>query len=92
MGIAATTSRIATSTPPDRTAIGRALALAESGAQVSRDDAILLIERAETGALLEAASSLRTRAKGRTISYSRKAFLPLTTLCRDYCGYCTFRR
>ncbi len=92
MGMAATTSRIATSTPPDRAAIECALAIAESGAQLSRDDAILLIERAETGALLEAASSLRTRAKGRTISYSRKAFLPLTTLCRDYCGYCTFRR
>jgi FO synthase len=52
----------------------------------------LLLERAPTGALLDAASSLRTRVKGRAISYSRKAFLPLTTLCRDYCGYCTFRR
>ncbi len=26
------------------------------------------------------------------ITYSRKVFLPLTNLCRDYCGYCTFRR
>ena len=25
------------------------------------------------------------------ISYSRKVFIPLTHLCRDYCGYCTFR-
>jgi len=26
------------------------------------------------------------------ITYSRKVFIPLTNLCRDYCGYCTFRR
>jgi 7,8-didemethyl-8-hydroxy-5-deazariboflavin synthase CofG subunit len=42
--------------------------------------------------LLHAAASLRDRYKGRTITYSRKVFLPLTNLCRDYCGYCTFRR
>jgi 7,8-didemethyl-8-hydroxy-5-deazariboflavin synthase CofG subunit len=78
--------------PADPAAIARVLALAESGGEISRDDALLLICFAETGALLEAAASLRTRIKGRTISYSRKAFLPLTTFCRDYCGYCTFRR
>jgi 7,8-didemethyl-8-hydroxy-5-deazariboflavin synthase CofG subunit len=77
---------------PDRIAIELVLTVAESGARISREDAILLIEHAQTGALLEAASSLRNRVKGRTISYSRKAFLPLTTFCRDYCGYCTFRR
>jgi len=42
--------------------------------------------------LLHAASSLRDRCKGRTITYSRKVFIPLTNLCRDYCGYCIFRR
>ena len=26
------------------------------------------------------------------ITYSRKVFIPLTNLCRDYCGYCIFRR
>lgn len=25
------------------------------------------------------------------MSYSKKVFIPLTHLCRDYCGYCTFR-
>ena len=29
--------------------------------------------------------------RGRDVSYSRKVFIPLTHLCRDYCGYCTFR-
>ena len=42
--------------------------------------------------LLEAARQLRAKHHGSVISYSRKVFLPLTNLCRDYCGYCTFRR
>lgn len=42
--------------------------------------------------LLSAADQVRTTHKGNIISYSRKVFLPLTNLCRDYCGYCTFRR
>jgi FO synthase len=35
---------------------------------------------------------VRDRFKPGVITYSRKVFLPLTNLCRDYCGYCTFRR
>jgi FO synthase len=26
------------------------------------------------------------------VTYSRKVFIPLTNLCRDDCGYCTFKR
>jgi 7,8-didemethyl-8-hydroxy-5-deazariboflavin synthase CofG subunit len=43
-------------------------------------------------ALLQAASRLRDRGRGRRITFSAKVFVPLTTLCRDYCGYCTFRK
>jgi FO synthase len=43
-------------------------------------------------ALLAAASELRDRGRGRIVTFSKKVFIPLTTLCRDYCGYCTFRR
>ncbi|MGH7373842.1 MAG: 7,8-didemethyl-8-hydroxy-5-deazariboflavin synthase CofG [Candidatus Rokuibacteriota bacterium] len=43
-------------------------------------------------ALLEAAAALRDRGRGRRITFSAKVFIPLTTLCRDYCGYCTFRK
>ena len=39
-----------------------------------------------------AAQAARARFKPGVITYSRKVFLPLTNLCRDYCGYCTFRR
>src|SRR6266851_5260049 len=42
--------------------------------------------------LLAAAREARDRFKPGFITYSRKVFLPLTNLCRDYCGYCTFRR
>ena len=42
--------------------------------------------------LLAAARSIKERFHPAVITYSRKVFLPLTNLCRDYCGYCTFRR
>jgi FO synthase len=42
--------------------------------------------------LLGRARELRDRFKPGVVTYSRKVFIPLTNLCRDYCGYCTFRR
>jgi 7,8-didemethyl-8-hydroxy-5-deazariboflavin synthase CofG subunit len=42
--------------------------------------------------LLATAIALKERYRPGVITYSRKVFLPLTNLCRDYCGYCTFRR
>src|SRR5882757_3690923 len=71
--------------------IADTLARAEEGRGVSRDDALVLMNEAPLESLLLAASSLRDRLKGRIVSYSRKVFIPLTHLCRDYCGYCTFR-
>jgi FO synthase len=40
--------------------------------------------------LLGAAAAVRDQQWGRTITYSPKVFIPLTTMCRDTCGYCTF--
>jgi len=40
--------------------------------------------------LLERASSIRDAAHGTRVTYSPKVFIPLTMLCRDKCGYCTF--
>jgi len=40
--------------------------------------------------LLPAAADVRDRAHGHRITYSPKVFIPLTRLCRDRCGYCTF--
>jgi FO synthase len=42
--------------------------------------------------LLETAAALRDRHKGKTVTFSPKIFIPLTNLCRDFCGYCTFRK
>jgi 7,8-didemethyl-8-hydroxy-5-deazariboflavin synthase CofG subunit len=54
--------------------------------------ALQLALQAPLPELLAAASSLRAQGKGSTITFSKKVFIPLTTLCRDYCGYCTFRK
>ena len=43
-------------------------------------------------ALIAEAGALRDRAWGRSVTYSRKVFLPVTNLCRDRCTYCTFRK
>src|ERR1019366_3067112 len=42
--------------------------------------------------LLAAARALKQQYRPGVITYSRKVFIPLTNLCRDYCGYCTYRR
>ncbi|HYL13113.1 MAG TPA: 7,8-didemethyl-8-hydroxy-5-deazariboflavin synthase CofG [Terriglobales bacterium] len=47
---------------------------------------------AELPELLAAAYAAKERFKVGIITYSRKVFIPLTNLCRDYCGYCIFRR
>jgi FO synthase len=60
-------------------------------APLSRREALHLLEYSDTAELLCAASALRDAGKGREVSYSKKVFIPLTHLCRDYCGYCTFR-
>jgi len=67
---------------------------AVSGAPLSRDDGLRLIgaRGAELPALMLAASLVRDQGRGRTVTYSRKVFIPLTNLCRQKCGYCTFAR
>jgi FO synthase len=42
--------------------------------------------------LLARAAEVRDQGRGRRVTFSKKVFVPLTTLCRDYCRYCTFRR
>ncbi|MEC8873130.1 MAG: hypothetical protein VX889_03470, partial [Actinomycetota bacterium] len=44
----------------------------------------------KSDALLEAARAIRDTHHGTRITYSPKVFIPLTMLCRDRCGYCTF--
>ncbi|HEY7919650.1 MAG TPA: radical SAM protein, partial [Streptosporangiaceae bacterium] len=75
----------------------RALARARDGKTLDPAEAAVLLH-ARGDQLAELLSyAARTRdsglaAAGRTgvITYSRKVFIPLTRLCRDRCGYCTF--
>ncbi|CAH0529131.1 7,8-didemethyl-8-hydroxy-5-deazariboflavin synthase CofG [Vibrio hippocampi] len=41
-------------------------------------------------ALCQRAREVRDAHWGRQVTYSRKVFIPLTNMCRDTCGYCTF--
>jgi FO synthase len=57
----------------------------------SSDNALSIwLEQAPLADLIAAAGSLRDERHGRSISYSRKVFIPLTHLCRDVCHYCAF--
>ncbi len=82
---------------PTASAMRRTLARARDGKPLDVDEAtVLLHARGEDlNRLLDYAS--RTRDAGleaakrpNVITYSRKVFIPLTRLCRDRCGYCTF--
>jgi FO synthase len=46
----------------------------------------------DDGPLFAHAAALRDEGKGRVVTYSRKVFIPLTTLCVDRCSYCTFAK
>ncbi len=75
----------------------RALARARDGKALDAGEAEILLQARNTDLdqLLGYASRTRDaglEAAGRPqiITYSRKVFIPLTRLCRDRCGYCTF--
>ncbi|MEV1246824.1 bifunctional FO biosynthesis protein CofGH [Nonomuraea sp. NPDC050022] len=78
-------------------ALRRALARARDGKTLDVTEAAVLLHARDEhlDTLLEHASRIRDAglaAVGRegVITYSRKVFIPLTRLCRDRCGYCTF--
>jgi FO synthase len=70
------------------------LAAVSPGEPISRETALRLIRSSDEDLppLLALARAAKEKFKPGLITYSRKVFLPLTNLCRDYCGYCTFRR
>ncbi len=65
-----------------------------SGQALPREAACQLVRcpDEELPSFCAAAVEVGQRFKPDVITYSRKVFIPLTNLCRDYCGYCTFRR
>jgi FO synthase len=75
----------------------RALARARDGKAIDPTEATVLLHARgdQLAELLGHAGRVRDAgltAAGRpgVITYSRKVFIPLTRLCRDRCGYCTF--
>jgi 7,8-didemethyl-8-hydroxy-5-deazariboflavin synthase CofG subunit len=89
------TLTVITTTAPERgSTCAQELDNLRPGLPISRDLAMRLIRCPDEDlpALLAAARAAKENFKPGVITYSRKVFLPLTTLCRDYCGYCTFRR
>ena len=75
---------------PDSAVISAILEKARRGELPSSHDAATLADFEDTHALAETAAVLRDQGFGNTVTYSRKAFVPLTHLCRDVCHYCTF--
>jgi len=77
--------------------VRRALARARDGKSLDPAEAAILLHSRgdQLTELLSYAARTRDNglaAAGRpgVITYSRKVFIPLTRLCRDRCGYCTF--
>ncbi|MFC5501827.1 7,8-didemethyl-8-hydroxy-5-deazariboflavin synthase CofG [Lysinimonas soli] len=79
-------------TSPADLAFADALARGARGALTVDDAEVLLGARGpELERLLDVASSVRDAGDpARVITYSRKVFLPITTLCQDRCHYCIF--
>src|SRR6185437_12458865 len=82
---------------PSDSALHRALARARDSKPLDNTEAeILLHARGEQLTELRSYASrvrdagLLTAGRPGVITYSRKVFIPLTRLCRDRCGYCTF--
>ncbi|HET7246023.1 MAG TPA: bifunctional FO biosynthesis protein CofGH [Streptosporangiaceae bacterium] len=82
---------------PPSTALRRSLARARDGKPLDQGEAATLLHARGEDLDRLLAYAGRTRDAGLTaagrpgvITYSRKVFIPLTRLCRDRCGYCTF--
>jgi len=53
-------------------------------------EALELADVTDTKKLVSLARCIRDEGHHNLISFSRKIFIPLTKLCRDFCHYCTF--
>ena len=67
---------------------------AASGERLTDHEARRLAElaRLDPEVVVRAAGALRDLSTGPRVTFSKKVFVPLTQLCRDDCGYCTFAR
>jgi len=69
------------------------LELIQNGVLGEHPDAEVFREVVDLGVdrLAAAAARIRDRREdGDIVTFSPKVFIPLTRVCRDFCGYCTF--
>ncbi|HIF45085.1 MAG TPA: 7,8-didemethyl-8-hydroxy-5-deazariboflavin synthase subunit CofG [Dehalococcoidia bacterium] len=80
---------------PDSTVpLSEVIAKATAGAALTEVDALSLLDAGSDSIqkLCAAAAFMRDQSKGNIVTFSPKVFIPLTHMCRDFCGYCTFRK
>jgi FO synthase len=76
----------------DSASLAAALRKAESCTRPTDDEALALAHCDDLARLMALARQMAVAGHGRTVSFSKKVFIPLTRLCRDVCHYCTFAR
>jgi FO synthase len=77
---------------PTMTSLERLAARASAAVRLDDIEARELahLSLADPAPVFAAAGELRDATTGPRITFSKKVFIPLTKLCRDSCGYCTF--
>ena len=80
--------------PDSCTPINDVLLKAKMGSDLTTSDAFSLVaaDLGDTQDMCTVAGWMRDQVKGNIVTFSPKVFIPLTHLCRDFCGYCTFRK
>lgn len=63
------------------------------GKEISKSQTYEIFDYAkqDTAELYKTANILRNMHKGNTITFSKKVFFNVVNLCRDVCGYCTYK-
>jgi 7,8-didemethyl-8-hydroxy-5-deazariboflavin synthase CofH subunit/7,8-didemethyl-8-hydroxy-5-deazariboflavin synthase CofG subunit len=64
----------------------------DTGTAVGQAELADWAQHAPLGEVLALAGAARDAAWGQRTTFSPKVFVPLTELCRDRCGYCTFAK
>jgi FO synthase len=61
-----------------------------AGNELTEQEVLALSDFKDTNSLMRVAQQMTIGQFDTAVTYSRKVFIPLTQLCRDVCGYCTF--
>ena len=59
--------------------------------EITYEEILELSKNAPKQMIFDAASKIRDKRKGKTVSFSKKAFFNIINMCRDTCSYCTYK-